>query len=229
MGTDVKRDWIDVAGKLLIPVAIAAFGTLYSFNQERANDRRQNLERDVSYLKLMASANKEEQRLGLTVIAERKKKNDLSDDLRSMLTAMAAGPSDDVTTQAAQQILGIGSTQTEANSATSTSQKIPVYLQYAKQEQVEDADRLKAELETRGFEVKQVQMAGPQRVTFNTYVRFFAASSVSGADTVNSAMLKLGYKSAVQDFSAYTDKPLPFIEIWIGKNQSVLVAKPDHK
>jgi hypothetical protein len=98
-----------------------------------------------------------------------------------------------------------------------------VYIQIASEDQRADAEKLQSKLALDNFRAVGIQFVKPPVATVHTYVRFFAASGAVYAARITDEMNTLKYKSVgVQDFSAYTDKPLPSLEIWIGSSQGKL-------
>lgn len=64
-----KRDWIDVAAKLLIPIVLAVGGYLFTAHKDKIDAEQQQLERDSGYIKLLVSDNDKERDLGLRIIS----------------------------------------------------------------------------------------------------------------------------------------------------------------
>jgi hypothetical protein len=238
MSDEKKRDWVDVldiVSKLLIPVAIALAGFLYSahqakvdedrLNAERQNENdRRNLERDTGYVRMLLSKDPNEKAFGIDIIRVLSRQNKFSPDLLAVLTAMAGDDKNPDLAEAAKQIL---ENQIQVSSAKGTNAAIDVYIQIAKEEQRDDAKALQEALRKEGFAAPGIQLVTGEVATVHTYVRFFAAPGASQASHVKDVMSKLGYTSpAVQDFSAFTPSPLLSIEVWIGKTQGTLSKSP---
>ncbi len=233
MADEKKRDWIDILdiiAKLLIPVAIALGGALYSAHQgkvdrerlaaERQDENtRRNLERDTGYVRMLVSGNEHEKNLGIGIIDVLSRKNKFSPDLLAALNIIAGGAENDTLTQAAKRVLA---KQQQVDSAKTSNSAIDVYIQISKHEQGTDAEALQNALRKEGFASPEIELVAREVAPVNTYIRFFAAPGALQASRVKDVMSKLGYKSAVQDFSAYAPSPLSYIEIWIGKNQDKL-------
>ena len=239
MSDEKKRDWVDILdliSKLLIPVAIALAGILYSAHQakvdadrlkaERQNeDDRRNLERDTGYVRMLLSKEPSEKALGIAIIRVFSRQNKFSPDLFPVLTAMAADDKNADLAETAKQILD---NQKQVSGAKAPNSAIDVYIQIAKPEQRADAEALQDALRKEGFAAPGIQLVTGEVATVHTYVRFFAASGASQASRVKDVMSKLGYTSpGVQDFSGYTPSPLSSIEVWIGKNQDKLPKNPN--
>jgi hypothetical protein len=232
-------DWIDVISKLLIPVVIAAVGILYSSHQggiermrldaqrQDESDRR-DLERDTGYIKMLASSNENEQELGMGIIGVLSREHKFSKDLIAVLTIFAGGPQADSLTLAANRILAKAGAQDQLIGAqiasAAANSPIQVYVQIAKEEQREDGLKLQLALRNKGFATPPIRLVNGAVATVHTYVRFFSAPGALKASIVNDVMRELGYTSAVQDFSAFTQTPLPSIEVWIGKSQGRLLT-----
>ena len=226
---DEKRDWIDIIAKLLIPVVIAIGGILYSAHQAKVESERLALERDIGYVKMLASTNENEKKLGMGIIGIFSRQHKFSPELVAVLTVFAGGPEDDLT-KAANRILTNAGIQQQAGGAKTANaaadSAVTVYIQIAKEEQRADALVLQDTLRKDGFTTPGIELATGEVATVHTYIRFFAASGALKASRVKDVMSKLGYTSSVQDFSAYTPSPLSSIEVWIGKSQGNLPTTP---
>jgi hypothetical protein len=124
-----KKNWVDIAGIILVPLLIAVIGGVYTRVQWKSDEERLHLDRDIGYLKLLASEKETEQQLGLVFVAQRKRDGDFSNDLHAMLTELAAGPPDLKTTQAAKQILDERRQVVESIKDRNDQTSTPVYIQ----------------------------------------------------------------------------------------------------
>jgi hypothetical protein len=124
-----KKNWVDIAGIILVPLLIAVIGGVYTRVQWKSDEERLHLDRDIGYLKLLASEKETEQQLGLVFVAQRKRDGDFSNDLHAMLTELAAGPPDLTTTQAAKQILDERRQVVESIKDRNDQTSTPVYIQ----------------------------------------------------------------------------------------------------
>ena len=234
MGDDAKankRDWFDIlnlVSTLLIPVVIAVGGTMYAARQADLDATRlgkeRDFERDLGYIKMLASGNENEKKLGMGIIEVSSRNHTFSPDLTAILDHFAGGDKDDPLTQAANRILHNQQTNAVNTSNVPVNSAVPVYIQIAREEQRADAMALQAALRNEGFATPGIELVTSEVATVHTYVRFFSASGALQASRVNSVMKTLGYASAVQDFSAYSQSPLSSIEIWVGKSQGLLAA-----
>jgi hypothetical protein len=102
---------------------------VYTRVQWKSDEERLHLDRDIGYLKLLASEKETEQQLGLVFVAQRKRDGDFSNDLHAMLTELAAGPPDLKTTQAAKQILDERRQVVESIKDRNDQTSTPVYIQ----------------------------------------------------------------------------------------------------
>lgn len=238
MADEKKRDLFDIfdlVSKLLIPVAIALAGILYSAHQAKVDnerikaesqieDQRRNLERDTGYVKMLLSKDANEKAFGIDIIRVLSRQNNFSPELLAVLTVMAGDDKNADLAEAAQQII---QNQTQVNTAKAPSAATAVYIQISKPEQKADAEALQNALRKEGFAAPGIEFVTGEVATVHTYVRFFAAPGALQASRVKDVMTKLGYSApGVQDFSAYTSSPLSSIEVWIGKSQGKLSQSP---
>jgi hypothetical protein len=102
------RDWVDTVSKLLIPVAIFAFGLMFSIQKYQSDRAAQQFERDTSYVKLLTSQNEKERVFAIRVIKALQDKGEFPTQLLPAVQALCDGlPSDPVT----QEACGITQTQ----------------------------------------------------------------------------------------------------------------------
>lgn len=229
--------WLDLVLKLLIPVVLAVF-TYYQTqisssqleHQRHADDERRDFERDAGYVKMLASSNPDEKKLGLEIIRVLAGESRFSKDLIPVLTVYAGGSPTDPLTQLAGSILvkaGVRDQKIGAEIETARSgAPTQVFIQIAKEEQRDDARLLQTQLTKSGFTTPGIQLVAKPLSTTHNYIRFFSAPGAHQAASIQSVMEKLGYQlsppAGIQDFSAYTQTPLSSLEIWIGSSQGNL-------
>ena len=226
------RDWLDYVGTLLLPAVLAIGGIVYTAHKDTLDSRREQaeraqdearlaLDRDSGYVKLLASTNDKERDLGIKIIAALSREHKFSADLVPVVAAVAGGRPSDPATQTAAGILKANPDKVSAAQlAPEAGARAQVYIQIAKEEQRAEAQTLAVTLRGEGFATPGIELVSTP--TANTYVRFFARNTVRAADQVDATMRKLGFASAVQDFTASSTTPLPQIEVWIGSRQAPL-------
>ena len=233
----LKRDWVDLTAKLLLPVVLAIGGTLYTWHKDSQEEKqhqidrqneldRQQLDRDTGIIKLLASTNAQEKDLGLKIIGVLEKEKKFSPDLVPIVVAVAGGRPSDPSTQVAAGILSNAATQDPGLgvriAAATQNAPVEVYVQIASESQRSDAITLQGELRSLGFAAPGVELVS--NPTIHTFIRYFSKINVAKANQINDEMKKLGYGSSVQDFS--NGRQLPQLEIWIGQSEPFF--RPKH-
>ncbi len=228
------RDWMDYVSTLLLPAVLAIGGIAYTAHKDRLDEQREQaervedearlaLDRDSGYVRLLASTNDKERDLGIKIIDALSKEHKFSVDLVPVVAAVAGGRPSDPATQTAVRILQANPDKVStAQLAPASNGRTQVYIQIAKEEQRAEAQALAAELRRDGFATPGIELVSAP--TVNTYVRFFARKNARVADQVDAAMHKLGFASAVQDFTASSTTTLSQIEVWIGSRQAPIPA-----
>jgi hypothetical protein len=240
--------WADSISKIVVPVVLAIFGTIYSCQQadtdqkrlkaQRDSDEsRHNFDRDTQLVKMLASSNPDEMKIGMNIILTLAEKNKFTPDLLPAVCSFANDRPGVPLTALAQEVLSklaaqqkndqaktaCAGSKSQVKTSNPGSSTIQVYVQIASEEQREDAQRLQVELGKHGFSAQGIELMSESAATRNTYVRFFSAGSESEARKVEEVLNNLGYtKPGIQDFSPSTHPPLPSIEVWIGKSQGRL-------
>jgi len=239
------RDWVDVLDlitKIAIPLVVFLVGIGYSMHQDTLADLRKKTDEALAdkrrlndgqfeYLKLLVSKAPEDEQLGMDMLDRSVRRYELSAELVAALTVYSSGAKGQALADKANRILdkaGIGnSSDTKESPATSAaaSSAVKVYIQIANEQQKPDAERLRDALNKEGFAVNPIETVTSDVATVNNYVRFFAATGAAPASKAKQIMTSLGYETGIQDFSAYSEKPLSSLEIWIGKKQQPLAGK----
>ncbi|HUH62155.1 MAG TPA: hypothetical protein VLZ50_04110 [Terracidiphilus sp.] len=219
------RDWLDVASSLALPVVIAVFGYFYTWHKDRADDAQKRWERDSNYVKFLVSTNEQERNLGFLIITDLQNRGQFSEDLRPVVTAVAAGlrpsdPSRDTAVKILSNIPGSSVSQASA-SINAVAPKHLVYVQYGHDSQKERAMEIQAALEKNGFRAPGIELVA--HPAFATNVRFFVPATKDDANTINNILNGLKFSSTVQDFSRSELAGADAIEVWIGDKEPAQV------
>jgi hypothetical protein len=221
-----KRDWVDTVSKLLIPIVIFAASALFSYQRDKSDAANQQFQRESEVLKLAASSNEAERRLGLKTIEILQQQGKFSKEMLPVVQAISQGRPSDSSTQRAQTILEVARQDPSIGQqiASSTKNQLPtIYIQITKDEQRSDVNELIGALQNLGFDVPDVELVNPG--TQNTYVRHFSESNQQHGDQVFQLMKTMGFDVQQQDFSktSLRDKNPPgVLEVWIGHKQGPL-------
>jgi hypothetical protein len=174
------RDWVDTVSKLLIPVAIFAFGLMFSIQKDRSDRAAQQFERDTSYVKLLTSHNEKERVFAIRMIKALQDKGEFPSQLLPAVQALCDGlPSDPVT----QEACGIAQTEKPVVEAAKKPEEKPVsapvpsptpgggtiFIQIAREDQRGLAGDLRGKLQAESFAVQTIQLV-PHGTTKPTYV-----------------------------------------------------------
>jgi len=213
------RDWIDVTTTLALPIVIAIFGSIYTWHKDKADEAQKRWDRDSTYVKYLISPNQQERTLGLLIITDLQNRKEFSDDLRPVVTAVAAGlrPSDptrDTAVRILSNLPGSSVSQATANVNAVTPQRL-VYIQIGHESQRQRAMDLQDALRKQGFQTPDIEVVA--HPTFNTYIRYFVPATKAQADQINTLMLGLKFASKVQDFTNSSGSDS--LEVWIGDKE----------
>jgi hypothetical protein len=222
-----SRDWVDVIAKLLIPVVLALGGYIFTERQAADQRARQQLERDSGYIKLLVSDNDRERDLGLKIIDALQKNGDFSPMLVPVVQAVAQGRPSDPATRNAQNILAkVQAAQPTVGPAppSSPEQRSRVYIQIAREDQRDDAQKLEQALNSGGYSAPGVELV--QTPTRNTYIRYFSPSKKDQAEKVQQIMQQLGIAAAIQNFSNAQSASSPDLEVWLGASETGHITAP---
>lgn len=220
------RDWVDTVSKLLIPIVIFAASALFSYQKDKSDAANQQFQRESEVLKLAASSNETERRLGLKTIEILQQQGKFSVEMLPVVQAISQGRPSDSSTQRAQTILEAAKQDPAVGSqiaSTSKDQLPTVYLQITDDSQRSDANDLVSALQADGYDVPGIELVNPG--TQNTYVRVFSERNQKYADQVFQQMKTMGFEVQEQDFSKtpLRDKTPPgVLELWIGHKQAPL-------
>ncbi len=226
MSDERRRDWVDTASKLLIPVVIFVVGLIFSVQKDKNDRANQQFDRESSILKLAASSNQTEKLLGLKIIEIEQKQGKWSPELLPVVQAISQGRPTDTSTQTAQSILNTAAKQNpefeKQMTANSVNRGAKIFLQVTAEEQKPDASDLRALLQTSGFPVEGVELVSPG--TYNNYIRYFSLNDKPQADKVMEIMKGMGFSVEEQDFSQLNQggNSTGSLEVWIGKRQAPL-------
>lgn len=220
------RDWVDLASKLALPVVIAAFGAIYTWHKDAADEAQKRWDRDSSYVRLMVSSDAQERNLGFLIVTDLQKRGQFSADLTPVVTAVAAqlrpsDPSHDTAVKILSNLPGSSAAQA-SESINAVAPKRLVYLQVGSREQLARASELRDALQKQGFQSPEIEVV--MHPTFKTYVRYFVPETKDQADAINTLMHQLGYASTVQDFSHSGDAGSNALEVWVGVNEATAPA-----
>jgi hypothetical protein len=220
------RDWVDTVSKLLIPIVLFAASGLFSYQKNKSDAANQQFQRESEVLKLAASSNEAERRLGLKTIEILQQQGKFSEEMLPVVQAISQGRPSDSSTQRAQTILEVAKQDPFLGSqiASTTKDQLPtIYLQITDDAQRADVNDLVSALQGNGFDVPGIELVNPG--TQNTYVRRFSERNQPYADQVFQLMKNIGFDVQQQDFSKTNirDKTPPgVLEIWIGHKQGPL-------
>ncbi len=224
MSDDKSRDWVDTVSKLLIPIVIFAAGALFTYQKDRSDEANQQFQRENEVLKLAASSNDSERRLGLKTIEILQKQGKFSKEMLPVVEAISEGRPSDSATQKAQSILAAAKQNSSGSPTPASANQSPtIYIEIADEQQRVDASELTTKLQADGYDVPEMELVKPG--TQNTYVRFFSAANQPHAEKVMQVMKNMGFAVQSQDFSKtpLQDKTAPgVLEIWIGHKQAPL-------
>ena len=221
------RDWVDTVSKLLIPVAIFAFGLMFSIQKDRSDRAAQQFERDTSYVKLLTSQNEKERVFAIRMIKALQDKGEFPSQLLPAVQALCDGlPSDPVTEEAC----GIAQTEKPVVEAAKKPEEKPVsapvpsptpgggtiFIQIAREDQRGLAGDLRGKLQAESFAVQTIQLV-PHGTT-NTYIRYFSTADLNEATTVLGVLKEMGINGSIQDFTKTSNGKIPAgqLEVWIG-------------
>jgi hypothetical protein len=215
------RDWLDVTSTLALPLIVAVFGSFYTWHKDRADDAQKRWERDSSYVKFLVSTNVQERNLGLLIITDLQNRGQFSEDLRPVVTAVAAGlrpsdPSRDTAVKILSNMPGSSASQASANINAITPARL-VYIQIGHESQRERAMDLQDALRKQGFQAPDIELV--HHPTFNTYIRYFVPKTKDQADEINSLMKEMKFSPAVQDFTRTSESGSDALEVWIGDKE----------
>jgi hypothetical protein len=225
MAENGKRDWVDTAAKLLVPLVIFGVGFQYSCQKDRTDRARQQFDRDATYVKSSASDNEREKEVTLAIINALVEQNEFTPALRSAVAVIATGKRDEASTQTAQLILNHAAEKNPTLGAQikQAAQAIPlrVYIQVTTPDQRTRAEELRAELRAEGFVAPGTELRADESPN-NTEIRYFAESDKPQVDQVAAIMKRAGYAPTVKNTSAAVPGKVPLrqIEVWIGKRQN---------
>jgi hypothetical protein len=227
MAESQGRDWVDTVSKLLIPVAIFAFGLMFSIQKDRSDRAAQQFERDTSYVKLLTSQNEKERVFAIRMIKALQDKGEFPSQLLPAVQALCDGlPSDPVT----QEACGIAQTQKPVVEAAKQTEPKPgsaptsspppaggtIFIQIAREDQRGLAGDLRGKLQAQSFAVQTIQLV-PHGTT-NTYIRYFSSGDLNEATTVLGVLKEMGINGSIQDFTKAGNGKIPAgqLEVWIG-------------
>ena len=221
MSEKKERDWIDVASTLALPVVIAVFGSIYTWHKDRADEAQKRWERDSSYVKYLVSTNEQERNLGLLIITDLQNRGQFSEDLRPVVTAVAAqlrpsDPSRGTAVKILSNVSGSSTSQASANINAITPARL-VYIQIGHESQRQRAMELQDALRKQGFQTPEIELVA--HPTFNTYVRYFVAKTKDQANEINSVLEQMKFSPKVQDFTGGGDSGSDALEVWIGDKE----------
>lgn len=225
MSEKKNRDWLDVTSSLALPVVIAIFGYLYTWHKDRADDAQKRWERDSSYVKFLVSTNEQERNLGLLIITDLQNRGQFSEDLRPVVTAVAAGlrpsdPSRGTAVRILSNASGSSASQASANINAITPARL-VYIQIGHESQRERAMALQDALRKQGFQTPEIELVA--HPTFGTFVRYFVPKTKEQADAINSLMQGMKFTPTVQDFTGGGDSGSDALEVWIGDKEPATI------
>jgi len=233
MADDKRRDWVDTASKLLIPIVIFGVGLMFSIQKNSSDKATQEHERDTNYLKLLASQNEQERTFALSLIKTLQDKHQFPSDLLPPLQALCKGLPSDPGRNEACGIVEVQEKEAQAQkqavepapkAETSSKANGTVFIQIANEEQRALAGELRGKLQAGGFTVEGIQLVA--HGTLNSYVRYFGAQDLSKAKDVLAIMKQTSIDASAQDFTGLNSNskiPPGQLEVWIGQNQA---AKP---
>ena len=220
------RDWVDTVSKLLIPIVLFGASAWFSYQKNKSDAANQQFQRESEVLKLAASSNETERRLGLKTIEILQRQGRFSVEMLPVVQAISQGPRDDQLTQSAQTILVNAQRDPAVASqiaATAKDQLPAVYLQMTDEAQRGDVNDLVSALRGEGYDVPGIELVNPG--TQNTYVRLFSERNQKYADQVLQKMKTMGFDVQQQDFSKtplHDKTPPGVLEVWIGHKQGAL-------
>ncbi|HMJ25420.1 MAG TPA: hypothetical protein VK475_06310 [Pyrinomonadaceae bacterium] len=229
MADDKKRDWVDTVAKLLIPLVIFGATFMFSYQKDKSDRANQQFERESGILKLVASSNDSERKLGVTIIDVQSRAGKLSPEALDVVRALVQGRPTDASTQTAQTILV---RETERNpelgkqiQPTPANHVGSVYIQIARDDQRAQASALRDRLTKEGLTVPGIELVTGG--TSNTYVRYFSPGDNKLADKILELMKSMGFNVLTQDFTSSNQGKIPAgqIEVWIGEKQGPLVQQ----
>jgi hypothetical protein len=226
MADDGRRDWVDAAAKLLVPLVIFGVGFQYSCQKDKVDRTRQQFDRDAGYVKALASDNEREREVTLAIVDALIEQKEFTPALRSAVAVLAAGKRDEPSTKIAQRVLDRAAETSPALNAQiqQTAQALPirVYIQIANPDQRKGAETLRSELSSKGFVAPGVELRADESPD-NTEIRYFSQGDQEQARSVAGIAQQLGYKTAqVKDSSGGVKGKAPVrqLEVWLGKRQS---------
>ena len=224
MADEKHRDWVDTVSKLLVPVVIFVASAWFSYQKNKSDEANQQFQRESEVLKLAASSNDAERKLGLKTIEILQNQGKFSKEMLPVVQAISEGRPSDPATQKAQNIVAKQDQASGIQSAVVTPSQTPtIFTQITREDQRPDATELVGALQKAGFEAPGIELVNPG--TQNTYVRYFSPGNKQYADRVQELMKGMGFEVQEQDFSATSlrDKSPPGgLEVWIGQKQGPL-------
>ena len=177
MSDEKNRDWVDTVSKLLIPVVLFATSAWFSYQKDKSDAANQQFQRESEILKLVASPNDSERKLGLKTIQILQGKGKFSSDMLGVVEALSLGPrSESLTTQQAQNIVAVAKQERGGSHAAETKNQSP------RDDQRPDASELTTKLQSLGYDVPEMELVKPGLQ--NTYVRVFSSGNKQRADEV---------------------------------------------
>ena len=143
-----------------------------------------------------------------------------------VVQAVAQGRPSDPATRNAQNILAQAQAAQPTMSAAPASkeQRSRVYIQIAREDQRDDAQKLEQALNAGGYTAPGVELV--QTPTRNTYIRYFSPNKKDQAEKIQQMMQQLGITAAIQNFSIAQGASSPDLEVWLGANETGHIAVP---
>jgi len=204
-------DKIDILAKIMTPVVLFTFGTLYNMHQTRINEAQKASDRVASLVKSLSSPNVEERKTALALLNYEKSKHpgavpdDLLTNILPALVQLAKTERNADVAQTAEKLAKDVVSNVEPGLVTAVQNQVAddpgrIFMHIIDEGQRSDARRIAGRLEDKGYYVPVSEKV--TAVPAATEVRFFHSEEAQEAADLATALQGLGVaETKVSDLS----------------------------
>lgn len=204
-------DKIDILAKIMTPVVLFTFGTLYNMHQTKINEAQKASDRVASLVKSLSSPNIEERKTALALLNYEKSKHpgavpdDLLTNILPALVQLAKSEKDADVAKTAEKLAKDVVANVEPGLVTAVQNQVAddpgrIFMHILDEGQRSDARRIAGQLEDKGYHVPVSEKV--TAVPALTEVRFFHSEEVKEATDLAATLQGLGVAEAkVSDHS----------------------------
>ncbi|MEK7830889.1 MAG: hypothetical protein AAB401_07380 [Acidobacteriota bacterium] len=220
-------DKIDILAKIMTPVVLFVFGTLYNMHQNRVAESQRAADRVASLVKSLSSQNVEERKTVLALLSYESSKNPAAvpEDLLLVLIQLAKTDRNAEVAQSAGQLAKAVISDADTELMNVVHQQVSsdpgrIFMHILDEGQRSDARRIAGRFEDKGYYVPVSEKVSA--VPSVTEVRFFHSDEAHEAGEIVSLLQSLGLADAkVNDQSGSKSAPRVrkrTFEIWFSAN-----------